>query len=189
MKVTCGPSDVDVDAGGGKSLEHPDGNDSDDLVKKSLDCLGVEAIPEWTVNLHETGPLTLASSTTHLQSHWPYLVLRWPTVIFNKCCRIPSEVESRKDPAVQIVMYQVGNKIGMVVYDRLFVNDIYIIDPPRAHQVVLMKGFQSQGAEEIAINLTFFSQNLCYCEVKNLFCSRLIMCCYTLCVLITIYMF
>lgn len=189
VKVTCGPAEVDVDAGGRQSLEHPDGNDSDDLVKKSLDCLGVEAIPEWTVNLRGTGPSTLASSPTHLQSHWPYLVLRWPTVIFNKCCRIPSEVESRKDPAVQIVMYQVGNKIGMVVYDRLFVNEIYIIDPPRAHQVVLMKGFQSQGAEEIAINLTFFSQNLCYCEVKNQFCSRLIMCCYILCVLITIYMF
>jgi hypothetical protein len=91
------------------------------------------------------------------------LVLSLPLCIFNKTCRIYSDVVRRPNVFLQVMMWQRGIELGIVAFDHEL-NDVYFVRPSLHQQKILCDELEPAGVTEMSINMTVFAMSLIYEE-------------------------
>ena len=91
------------------------------------------------------------------------LVLSLPLCIFNKTCRICSEVVRRPNVFLHIMVWQHNCELGIVAFDPEL-NDVYFVRPSQSQQKILSDELEPAGVTEISINMSVFMMSLIYEE-------------------------
>jgi len=91
------------------------------------------------------------------------LVLSLPLCMFNKTCRIYSDVVRRPNVFLQVMIWQQGNELGVVAFDPEL-NDVYFVQPSAHQQKILCDELEPAGVTELSINMTVFAMSLMYEE-------------------------
>jgi hypothetical protein len=91
------------------------------------------------------------------------LVLSLPLCIFNKTCRICSDVLRRPNVFLQIMVWQRGCELGIVAFDHEL-NDVYFVQPSTLQQEHLCNELEPAGVTELSINMGVFMMSLIYEE-------------------------
>ena len=91
------------------------------------------------------------------------LVLSVPFSIYNKTCRISSDVVRRPDVFLQIMVWQHGSELGIVAFDPVL-HDVYFVQSSASQQEILCDELEPADVTEMSINMSIFMMSLIYTE-------------------------
>lgn len=91
------------------------------------------------------------------------LVLSVPYCIYNKTCRVASDVVRRPNVFLQIMVWQHDCELGIVAFDPEL-HDVYFVQSTPSQQEILCEELEPADATEVSINMGILMMSLIYTE-------------------------